>query len=388
MSNQNFLECPKCGESINVSDVLAKQVESRLQKEYANRQIEREKQLEQEIADRIRQESEIELSQFRIELEEKSKQLQDLNRTKAEVERLRREKNELREQIVLEKEIEFTDQLKTEKAKMRNQLEEEYTFKVRELQHQLEVQKELADEMKRKAEQGSVQLQGEVQELELEKLLRELYVHDEITEVKKGQRGADTIHTVRNAFGTECGKIYYESKRTKSFDRNWLKKLKEDNHSVKADVLVLVTEAMPDGAEDYLFEDGIWICSFWQVRSLSMVLRHGILDVHMKFQVHQGRETKAEMLYNFLTGPEFKNHFEGILEGFKSLQDGYQKEKLQMTKIWKEREKQLDRILVNTVGLYGSVKGIAGAEIPAVRMLEETEGIGNESMGRAALLNG
>lgn len=370
MEEQNILNCPKCGEQINVSEVLSRQVESRLEKEFEARQAEHEKELERVFRDRVRKESEAEVSELKKELNEKSDQLRDLNKTKAEIERLRREKEELRDKIALEKEIEFSEKLKAEKSKMRGSVEEEYTFKLRELEKQLEDQKELAAEMKRKADQGSVQLQGEVQELELEKVLRELYVHDEISEVKKGQRGADTLQCVRSQFGVACGKIYYESKRTKNFDANWLKKLREDNQTVKADVLVLVTEAMPNGCDGYVFQDGVWICTFWQVRSLSMVLRHSLVDVHARFQVQQGKETKAEMLYDFLTSQEFKGQFEGILEGFKSIQDGYSREKLQMNKIWKEREKQLDRILLNASGFYGSVRGIAGSAMPHVGMLE------------------
>jgi len=364
------INCPKCGEPIDVSEVLSRQVETRLKTEFEARQVEHDKELERAIRDRVKQDAEAEVSELRKELDEKSDQLRDLNKTKAEIERLRREKEELRDEIALEKEIEFSEKLKTEKSKIRGSVEEEYTFKLRELEKQLEDQKELAAEMKRKADQGSVQLQGELQELELEKVLRELYVHDEIAEVKKGQRGADTLQCVRSPFGAECGKIYYESKRTKNFDANWLKKLREDNQTVKADVLVLVTEAMPDGCDGYVFQDGVWICTFWQVRSLSMVLRHSLMDVHARFQVEQGKETKAEMLYDFLTGQEFRGQFEGILEGFKSIQDGYSREKLQMTKIWKEREKQLDRILLNASGFYGSVRGIAGSAMPVVRMLE------------------
>lgn len=369
MSEQN-INCPKCGEPIDVSEVLSRQVESRLRTEFEARQAEREIECERAIRDRVQQDTEAEISELRKELDEKSGQLRDLKKTKAEIERLRREKEELRDEIALEKELELTEKLKAEKAKIRSSVEEEYTFKVRELEKQLEDQKELAAEMKRKADQGSVQLQGEVQELELEKVLRELYIHDEISEVKKGQRGADTLQCVRSPFGAECGKIYYESKRTKNFDANWLKKLREDNQTVKADVLVLVTEAMPNGCDSYVFQDGVWICTFWQVRSLSMVLRHSLMDVHARFQTQQGKETKAEMLYDFLTSQEFKGQFEGILEGFKSIQDGYSREKLQMTKIWKEREKQLDRILLNASGFYGSVRGIAGSAMPEVRMLE------------------
>lgn len=370
MKKEQNINCPKCGEPIDVSEVLSRQIESRLAKEFEVRQAEHEQELEGVIRERVRKDSEAEILELKQELDEKSDQLRDLNKTKAEIERLRREKEELRDQIALEKEIEFSQKLKSEKSKIRGNVEEEYTFKLRELEKQLEDQKELAAEMKRKADQGSVQLQGEVQELELERILRELYVHDEITEVKKGHRGADTIQCIRNSYGAECGKIYYESKRTKNFDANWLKKLREDNLTVKADILVLVTEAMPNGCDGYVFQDGIWICTFWQVRSLSMVLRHGLLDIHARFQVQQGKETKAEMLYDFLTSQEFKGQFEGILEGFKSIQDGYSREKLQMTKIWKEREKQLDRILLNASGFYGSVKGITGSAMPEVRMLE------------------
>lgn len=370
MNDQNILECPKCGETINVSEVLSRQVEQRLQDEFASRQAERERELEQGLRVQIKGERETEVRELKKELDEKSLQVRELNKTRAEVERLRREKEELRDEIVLEKERELSEKLKTEKSKIRTNLEEEYTFKMRELEKQLEDQKELAAEMKRKAEQGSVQLQGEVQELEIEKVLRDLYVHDEILEVKKGQRGADIVHCVRNTYGAGCGKIYYESKRTKNFDAGWLKKLREDNHSVRADILVLVTEAMPNDSEGYLYQDGVWICSFWQVKSLSMVLRHGLLQLHERVQIQQGKETKAEMLYEFLTGSEFKGQFEAILEGFKTIQDGYSREKLQMSKIWKEREKQLDRILTNAAGFYGSVRGIAGSAMPAVKMLE------------------
>ncbi|MBK9214622.1 MAG: DUF2130 domain-containing protein [Chloracidobacterium sp.] len=369
MKEQN-INCPKCGEPIDVSDVLSRQVESRLAKEFEARQAEREKELERVIRERLQNENDAEISAMKNELAEKSTRLRELNKTKAEIERLRREKEDLREEIALEKEIEFSEKLKTEKSRIRGTVEEEYTFKLRELEKQLEDQKELAAEMKRKADQGSVQLQGEVQELELERILRELYVFDEITEIKKGQRGADTLQCVRNPYGAECGKIYYESKRTKNFDANWLKKLREDNQVVTADILVLVTAAMPDGCDGYVFQDGVWICNFWQVRGLSMVLRHGLLDVHARFQIQQGKETKAEMLYDFLTSQEFKGQFEGILEGFKSIQDGYSREKLQMTKIWKEREKQLDRILLNASGFYGSVRGIAGPAMPQVNLLE------------------
>jgi len=367
---QNTIKCWKCGESLDISEALYKDVEGRLRGELAAESALRERELVREVGEKVRGEIGIEVATLKEELDQKSLQLRELNQAKSEVERLRREKAELRDEISLEKERELTEQLRIEKAKMRINVEDEFTFKIKELEKKLEDQQKLADEMKRKAEQGSVQLQGEVQEIEIGRLLRELYVVDKITDVKNGQHGADLIHTVRNQAGIDCGAIYYESKRTKKFDPKWLAKLREDNLSLKADILVLVTEAFPEEFDGYAYRDGVWITSLRDVKGLSLVLRHGLLNLQDKLQIQVGRESKADLIYNYVTGPEFRGQFEAIFEGFKSLQDGHAKEKLQVTKVWKEREKQLDRILVNAAGFYGSIKGIAGSAIGEVKLLE------------------
>jgi hypothetical protein len=251
-------------------------------------------------------------------------------------------------------------------------------LKIKEKEKIIEDLKAQLDEAKRKAEQSSMQLQGEVQELELENLLRSLYPGDEIREIKKGQRGADILQVVKTTQGVECGKIYYESKRTKNFDYEWLQKLRDDNLEVKADILVLVTEKMPEGEDKFFFKDGVWICSFFEIKGLSLVLRHALFQVYSVIITQQGKETKMEMLYNYLTSQEFRDQFRAIVEGFKSLQDSYQEEKLKMMKIWKEREKQLEKILINAANFYGAIKGIAGASIPEIKMLESRQQIGIE----------
>lgn len=201
-----------------------------------------------------------------------------------------------------------------------------------------------------------------------------MYPFDEIVEVKKGQRGADIIQIVRTNQGNDCGKIYYESKRTKNFDYGWLQKLRDDNLEVKADVLVIVTEAMPSDTEyKYFYKDNVWVCSFWEIKSFSLVLRQALLQIQAVTITQHGKETKMELLYDFLTSQEFRGQFEAIIEGFKLLQDSYSDEKLKMQKIWKEREKQLEKILSNAVNFYGSLKGIAGASIPDIKMLEGDE---------------
>ncbi len=326
--------------------------------------------METDIRRQIDNEKSDEISYLQKELQAKSLQVKELNLKNAEIEKLKRDKDELRETITLEKERELTQRLNEEKIKIQQTSDESNSLKLKEREKVIEDLKTQLDDAKRKAEQGSMQLQGEIQEIELENLLRASHPFDEISEVKKGQRGADVIQVVRNQNGIQCGKIYYESKRTKNFDNNWLQKLRDDNLEVKADILVLVTEAMPDGAEKYFYKEGVWICSLPEVKALSFVLRFGLIRMQGVMITQQGRETKTEMLYNYLTSLEFKGQFEAILEGFKSLQDGYNDEKLKMQKIWKEREKQLEKILSNAVNFYGSLRGIAGSSIPEIKMLE------------------
>ncbi len=305
------------------------------------------------------------------QLAEKSEQVKELNKLRAELLKLQREKDELKEQITLEKEKEYNERLIQEKDKIRKTIEDETYLKLQEKEKIIEDLKRELESAKRKAEMSSQQLQGEIQELEIEKMLKELYPIDTIEEVKKGQKGADILQIVRNSTGKECGKIYYESKRTKNFEDKWIPKLKEDNLEVNADILVIVTETMPNKMNSFHLRDGVWICPFHELKPLSMVLRYTLIRLEEVTVVNQGRETKMEMLYSYITSQEFRNQFEAILEGFKSIYDGYTKERLTMEKFWKEREKQLQKVLLNTVQFYGSLKGIGGSSIPDVKMLED-----------------
>lgn len=411
MAKENSIKCPDCGADIDVNEVLYHQLEERIKSSYdkksakekqalqarlvelesKEKKLNKEKEklestveqqvkaklktetgkLEKSLRQKIDEEKSEQFEALQKELGQKSEQLKELNKTKAEIERLKRENNEQAEKIALEKEREFTQKLNEEKKKIKQQADESNDLVIKDLKRQIEEQKEIAKEAVRKAEQGSMQRQGEIQELELENILRELHKYDDIIEIKKGQQGADIVQCVKTENGLECGKIYYESKRTKNYNDNWLQKLRDDNLTVKADVLVLVTETMPDGHDKFFFKDGVWICSLWEAKGLSLVLRHGLLQVHSVSITHQGKETKMEMLYNYLTSQEFSGQFGAIIEGFKSLQDNYADEKLKMQKIWKEREKQIEKILTNAVSFYGSIKGIAGASIPDIKMLED-----------------
>jgi len=452
------IKCPSCGIEINVSDILYHQVQEQLKKDFDRQlaikeqsfkekqeeidrtfsqlalekehlkqqvdsavkvQLSTEKEkLEKAISLRLNDENSERLASLQKELLEKSGQVKELNQTKAEVERLKREKSELRETVVLEKEREFTEKLNIEKQKIQAQAdvnlrelnqsklsiellkrekdemrdtvalekEKEFTEKLRseklriqtlaeessalkidELKKQLEDQKKLAEEMRRKAEQGSMQLQGEVQELAIEETLRLLFPFDLIAEVAKGVKGADAIHTVRNHIGIDCGTILYESKRTKAFSNEWINKLKADAVTAKADVCIIITEAMPDGLDKIGQRDGVWICSFNDFKGLVLVLRESLLKINDAYASQTNKGEKMQMLYDYLTSNEFRLQLGSIVEGFSDLQESYVQEKRAMERIWKQREKQLERVLLNTNHFIGSIKGIAGSSIPGLK---------------------
>ncbi|RWU05595.1 DUF2130 domain-containing protein [Pedobacter chitinilyticus] len=240
--------------------------------------------------------------------------------------------------------------------------EHEFKLKLAEKEKQLEDQKKLAEEMKRKAEQGSMQLQGEIQELALEELLRSSFPFDLVQEVGKGVRGADCIQTVRNNFGQECGHIIYESKRTVAFANDWIEKLKADMRSQGAEIAVLVTQNMPKDMNCFGLKDGIWICTFNEVQALAAVLRDGILRLFNAAKSQENKGDKMHMLYDYLTSNEFSEQWKAIREGFLSMKLSIQKERDAMEKLWKAREKQLDKVLLNAAHVKGSIEGIAGSE--------------------------
>jgi hypothetical protein len=258
--------------------------------------------------------------------------------------------------------------------------ETEFQMKLKEMEKQLEDQKmlaeeqrKLADEMRRKADSVSMQLQGEAQELALEELLRVNFPFDEVSEVGKGVRGADCILTVRNNFGQECGKIIYESKRTQSFSQEWIEKLKADMRSQGAAIAVIVTHSMPKDMERFGEKNGVWICSFPEVKALTCVLRDGIVRVFNALKSQHNKGDKMQLLYDYLTSTEFGEQWKAIREGFLSMKMSIQKERDTMEKLWKAREKQLEKVLLNAAHVRGSIEGIAGKDAVDINLLEEGE---------------
>ena len=255
--------------------------------------------------------------------------------------------------------------------------ETDFQLRLKELEKQLEDQKKLAEEMKRRADQGSTQLQGEVQELALEKLLQTTFPFDLVEPIGKGVRGADCTLTIRNSSGQECGKIIYESKRTKNFETDWVDKLKNDMRQQGAQVAILVTRVMPRDMNCFGEKNGIWICNFTEVKALTEVLRDGVIRIFQASRNQQNKGDKMQLLYDYLTSSEFSEQWKAIREGFSSMKMSIQRERDTMEKLWKTREKQLEKVLLNAAHIKGSMEGISGQEEFNMNLIDDA----NEILG-------
>ncbi|TWP29397.1 DUF2130 domain-containing protein [Apibacter muscae] len=410
MDSQTQIKCPNCSTEINVNDLLKHQLEESIKQDYKEKlsifqkeiqkknlllekekeefeakkkkenelfqerlnKITKEKSLEIEI--NLKQKLEIEnqerISLYEKQLKESSEKLQGLYKMEAEISKLTREKEEMKVMIEAEAQKKLNEEISVEREKIRKQETEKNELRIKELQKQLEDQKKLTEEMKRKQEQGSMQLQGEVQELAMEEWLSFNFPLDTIDEIKKGVRGADCLQIVNTRELQNCGSIYYESKRTKEFQNNWIEKFKNDIREKKADIGVLVTEVMPSDMERMGMKEGIWICTYDEFKGLSAVLRHSIVQFSILRHSQENKGDKMEMLYDFLTGTDFRLRIEGIVEGFSQMQEDLAKEKRAMMNIWTKREKQINKVIENTIAMYGSIKGIAGNAVQKIKALE------------------
>ncbi|MFD0797201.1 DUF2130 domain-containing protein [Maribacter chungangensis] len=399
MENTTQIQCPECRTQIDVNDILKHQLEEGLRKEYqlkyANekntwrKQVETLQAAQEAFEERLKEaankaeanlraklqkelseESAEQLKALQEELKEKSEKVKEFNKAQAEISKLKREKDEMRTEIEAESQLLLSEALKEAQEKAKKASDERNELKIKEYEKQLADQKKLMEEMKRKHEQGSMQLQGEVQELAMEEWLALQFPLDTIDEVKKGANGADCLQTVNTRQQQNCGTIYYESKRTKAFQPAWIEKFKNDIRDTNANIGVLVTEVLPSDMERMGMKEGIWICTYEEFKGLSAVLRESIVQISTAIVSQENKGEKMVMLYDFLTSNEFKLQVEGIVEGFTQMQEDLLKEKNAMQRIWKKREKQIEKVVSNTIHMYGSIKGIAGNAIQNVRALE------------------
>lgn len=387
------IKCPNCGHEFEPTDSIREEVQKELRSKMTEWQKQQQLKFDAQLLEekkKTQKETEEQLRRSIVsDFENKLRMLEENNQeTKEKLKQAREKEIEFlkKEQALVSKEQELELQLQKMLMEERSKLAEiirkeeaekislketEYQLKNKELEEKLESQKKLVDEMKRKAEQGSMQMQGEAQELLLEDLLRQSFPYDSIEEVGKGVKGADCILVVRNKFGQECGKIIFESKRTKDFSEQWIEKLKADMRSQAADIAVIVSQAMPKGLDRFGEKEGVWICSFAEVKALTHVLRDSIVRIAQAAKGQENKGEKMQMLYDYLTGNEFAEQWKAIREGFMSMKLSIQKERDAMEKLWKQREKQLEKVLLNAAHIRGSVEGIAGSDVN-INLIEDS----------------
>lgn len=410
--SEQKIKCPECGTSISIDDVLTHQISEQVRREFQAEQKAREEALferqrfldaEQERLDRATRESasliekavaeqmaaerkvimgqakeaalaesEKEKKMLEEALEEKNVKLQQANEKELA---LRKERNRLEEER-RSFELEKQRELDAERAKISEEAgrkaTEETRFIIAQLQKQLSDATKAKDDLARKLEQGSQQTQGEVLELELEASLRSEFLHDEIVPVPKGVKGADIIQRVFDRGGRLAGQIVWESKNTKVWSEGWVQKLKEDQRLVKADIAVIVSSVLPQGMTGFALRDGVWVCEMRLALALAGALRITLESVTREKALSVGKNEKMEVLYAYLTGVEFRQRVEAIVEAFTGMSDGLRKERLAYEKLWAEREKQIHKVIANTVGMYGDLSGHVA--LPQIKALELGDG--------------
>lgn len=410
----NTVNCPNCGHLFDVTHFLSKAIEEKLKQKYIQEKIELENQLKERENNILQAEKEIQ-TKIQNQVEEakkvqeevirndyKNKMQEYLTDQKLKLEKLELENKELKQKDLviedlkrknetqrLEIEVQFqkrmNDELQEERKKLESLMKERYELMNRdEKEKQLlrdkeyeEKNRQLTEQMQalqRKIDQGSMQAQGEAQELVIQESLKKMYPTDRIEEVEKGIRGADCIHTVINKQGKTCGKILYESKRTKNWTEDWIEKLKKDNAAIKADILVIITETMPTGTERLILKDNVWVCSYLDYKPAIALIRHHLLLLHEATEQNSNVGDKKHMLYEYFKSIEFKTQFQAILGGYEKLQHTYSQEKKLMHRIWSQREKEMDHILINAHEFLGSLQGIAGGSFVDIA-LPDTDGL-------------
>jgi hypothetical protein len=416
------ITCPACKAEIKLTESLAapliestrRQFEQQLaqkdndiaQREQAMRDKEKQlaedkRKLDDQVADQVATQLKAERTRIvaeeskkaklasAAELENKGRELADLQemfkahdaklaeaqKAQAELIKKQRELDDAKRELELTVEKRVQDGLTDVRTQAKKEAEDEQKLKVMEKEQTITAMQKQIEDLKRRAEQGSQQLQGEVQELELENLLRTKFPFDAIEPVPKGEFGGDVLHRVVGAGGQSGGTILWEFKRTKNWSDAWLAKLRDDQRTAKAEIAVIVSQILPKGVETFEMVEGVWVTHPRAALPVAMILRQSLLELALARQATEGQQTKTDMVYQYLTGPRFRQRVEAIVEAFSTMQEDLDKERKVIMKQWAKREEQIERVMGATVGMYGDLQGIAG------KSLQEIEGLELHSLG-------
>jgi hypothetical protein len=390
------IKCPSCGDSFELSEAISRDIENSIRKKHEIEIEETRKTLEQEFKVREHEYEKnakeertliiekatkdahktvtFELSDLKEQLKEKTEGLEDSRKQEIELRKKQRELLEKEKNM----ELQLTRQLDEERQKVLEKAAAEFDDRQRlkdaEKDKQLNDMKKQIDELKRKSELGSQQNQGEVLELELENILKASFPHDLIEPVPKGIRGADVLQKVHSSTGQYCGTIVWETKRTKAWSDSWIAKLKEDQRRIKGEIAVILTTTMPRDISNFGNVNGVWITNHNSMIGLATAIRMNLVEITNTKLAAVGKKEKMEVVYNYLSGAEFKQKVEAIVEVFKDMKDGLENEKKAFAKIWAKREKQIELVNTNTASMYGDIHGIIGASLPQIKLLELESG--------------
>ena len=345
------------------------QVAEKLKQERAKIVAEEAKKAKLALANDLDQKSK-EINDLHEVLKQRDAKLAEAQKAQAEVIRKQRELDDAKRELDLTVEKRIQEGLTVVREQARKEAEEQLKLKVMEKEQTIASMQKQIEELKRKAEQGSQQLQGEVQELALEELLNTKFPRDIIEPVPKGEHGGDILQRVSGPFGQTCGTILWESKRTKNWSDSWLGKLREDQRAAKAEIAVIISRVLPKGVETFELIDGVWVTHPRAALPVAMTLRNTLIEVACARQATEGQQTKMEMVYQYLTGQRFRQRVQAIVEAFSSMQEDLDREKKAILIQWAKREEQINRVMQATVGMYGDLQGIAG------KTLQEIEGLG------------
>ncbi len=401
------IKCPECGAEIELNQALTGQIEQSIKLRYEAEAAAKEKDYQAKLKEIQQQAKELEAKGEAID-EQVAEQLKTKRKEIAEAERKKIIADQSEQTKALEEELgeknqklkEFQQQeleLRKQQRKLREEKEafeletarkldeerkkiaeeagkkaaEENMLKMREKDDQLAAMKKQIGELKRKAEVGSQEAQGEALEQELQEYLERTFPYDRFQEVKKGARGADILQIVYNQTGKECGKILWESKNTKDFQKSWIEKLKKDQQEANADIAVIMSVALPDGIDSFDMYDGVWVTDYKSLKGLATALRQGLIEIARQKLITTGQDSIKDVLYQYITGQEFTMRIRAVVEAFQRMNIELDKEKRAMTRIWNSREKQISTVIENVVGIHGSIEGLVGGHkaLPEVETL-------------------
>lgn len=386
------ITCPKCGAEIPFTEAITRQIEERLrsrldeelrerEQEHAEALTAKEAELkeafaaaqaerEAELAERAAEKVATELAELNATVQEKSEQLAEARSQELALRKEKRKLEEQREALELEVARRIDEERTRIVAQATERLIEEHRLRLAEKELMLEQMKTRIEELSRASEQTRAGLQGEVLERDIEDILRERFPSDQITAVKSGARGADVVQIVRSSRGAECGKILWELKRAGNWSNGWISKLKEDQKAAKADIAVLVSGALPENVRYMEWRDEVWLADTVCVTAIATALRAGLIELAQARSIDSNKNEALDSLYEYLCGRDFRQRIVTVVETFVSMKNDLDTEKRSITRTWTKRERQLDRLALNTAGMYGDLQGIMGAALPPVELLE------------------